>query len=332
MSMTRSTVVGVFDERAKAEQAIDALYNAGVPSDHIRYSGQAASGGFMASIKSLFSGQNASSSVLRDDLVNMGLSNDEADYYAQQYDGGRTIVAVNDGPHAQDAMNILRSNGGYDYGSHSATTGTGAAYADTTAATSTQAAYADTTAGTGTVDTDYTRTGARETLADRARGTVNDVNTDEARSLRLREEQLQVEKQRVQSGEVRLHKEVVAEQKNIDVPVTHEEVIVERHPYTEARATDAPIGSDEVIRVPVTDERVNVTKTQVETGEVAIGKRQVQETQRVTDTVRREEARLEQDGDARIRGDINQGETRRERRSEDAELRREERDADRGNI
>lgn len=38
------------------------------------------------------------------------------------------------------------------------------------------------------------------------------------------------------------------------------------------------------------------------TGEVSIGKRAVQETQQVTDTVKKEEARVEQQGDAPIHG------------------------------
>jgi stress response protein YsnF len=36
--------------------------------------------------------------------------------------------------------------------------------------------------------------------------------------------------------------------------------------------------------------------------EVALGKRQVQDTQHVTDTVRREEARVERQGDVNIQG------------------------------
>ena len=50
------------------------------------------------------------------------------------------------------------------------------------------------------------------------------------------------------------------------------------------------------------DEQVNVTKNTVVTGEVALGKRAVTETQQVKDTVRREEAHIEQEGEAPIHG------------------------------
>ena len=42
------------------------------------------------------------------------------------------------------------------------------------------------------------------------------------------------------------------------------------------------------MRVPVSEEQVNVTKTPVVTGEVRVGKRAVQENQQVTDTVQRD--------------------------------------------
>ncbi|MBA2682822.1 MAG: YsnF/AvaK domain-containing protein [Ktedonobacteraceae bacterium] len=150
----------------------------------------------------------------------------------------------------------------------------------------------------GTYD-NTTTTGAYNTNAAYADNRA-DVTDQDRRSVQLREEQLQAEKQRVQAGEVRLHKDVVTEQRNIDVPVTHEEVYVEQHAVN-PQVSNAPIGQEEAIRVPVSEEQVNVTKNTVTTGEVEIGKRAVTENQRVSDTVRREEARIERDGDARIR-------------------------------
>lgn len=50
----------------------------------------------------------------------------------------------------------------------------------------------------------------------------------------------------------------------------------------------------------MSEEQVNVTRQTVPTGEVAIGKRQVQETQQVQDTVKREEAHLEREGDVSV--------------------------------
>ena len=45
-------------------------------------------------------------------------------------------------------------------------------------------------------------------------------------SMRLREEELDIHKDQVKTGEVMLHKEVVEEQKTVDVPVGHEQVVI----------------------------------------------------------------------------------------------------------
>ena len=96
----------------------------------------------------------------------------------------------------------------------------------------------------------------------------------------------------------------MSQQQTINVPVTHEEVYIENRPVTDANVDDnTPIGEGETIRVPVTDEKVNVTKDTVVTGEVSIGKRAVQENQQVTDTVRREELRTDENGNPRVVGD-----------------------------
>jgi uncharacterized protein (TIGR02271 family) len=62
----------------------------------------------------------------------------------------------------------------------------------------------------------------------------------------------------------------------------------------------------------VSAEQANVTKQTVATGEVAVGKRQVQETKQVSDTVRREEARIEREGDVNVQGTgaVNEVQTR----------------------
>jgi uncharacterized protein (TIGR02271 family) len=127
------------------------------------------------------------------------------------------------------------------------------------------------------------------------------LGTDEERSLKLREEQLDVSKESVQTGEVEVHKDVVEEQKTVHVPVTHEEVYVERRKVDDATAdTTTPIGEDETIRVPIVEEKVEVTKKPVVTEELVIGKRQTTEAEQVTEKIKREEAKVETDGDTTV--------------------------------
>jgi uncharacterized protein (TIGR02271 family) len=123
-------------------------------------------------------------------------------------------------------------------------------------------------------------------------------------TLRLREEQLQARKTSVETGRVQLGKEVVEEQRTMDVPVTREEVTIERQPV-DRRPAERPIDAteSETIRVPVREEQVEVEKKPVVYEEVGIGKGVTEEKQQVSDTVRREELRTEKEGDVEIRKD-----------------------------
>jgi len=117
----------------------------------------------------------------------------------------------------------------------------------------------------------------------------------------LREEELRAEKQRVQGGEVRLRKEVVEEKKTIEVPVTHEEVVVEKHPVGGRRTAEGQIGDNDEIRIPLMEDKVRIEKTPVVREEVSLKKQQVQDTERISETVKREEAWVDSTDDARVR-------------------------------
>ena len=120
------------------------------------------------------------------------------------------------------------------------------------------------------------------------------------------EEQLNVSKDRVETGEVRLRKYVVNETENVEVPVEREEVRVVREPITDAdRANyDANIGEQEA-SVTLSEERVNVSKESVPVEKVSLEKDTVRDTERVSEEVRKE--RFETDGvvEGDVEGDIN---------------------------
>ena len=141
--------------------------------------------------------------------------------------------------------------------------------------------------------------------AARASFTENEELLSEEERLRLHEERLHVNKERVQTGEVNVGKHVVEEEQTIDVPVEREEVYVERRPVNET-AADTTLGDDsnlsgdayqegETIHVPVSEERVDVSKTDVVSEEVVVGKRKVEDTETVRETLRHEEADIDED-------------------------------------
>lgn len=182
-----------------------------------------------------------------------------------------------------------------------------------------------TTGTTGGRMTDTTRTTTTETMdrgaaampdVDRTRMTettraTTDVDDDERRRLQLREEQLLASKTREEAGEVGIRKEVISEERTIDVPVTREEVYIERHAVNQAAS--GPITDEgETIRVPIMEEHAQLEKQTVVREELEIGKRAVQETEQLQGTVRREEVRIETEGDV----DVNRGASGTSRTSE----------------
>jgi uncharacterized protein (TIGR02271 family) len=139
--------------------------------------------------------------------------------------------------------------------------------------------------------------------------------TAERQTVELREEELRARKEMVEAGEVEIRKDVVTEQRTLEVPITREEVVVERHPIEGRRVSDRPIGETESIRVPVREEEVTVEKRPVVREEIEIGKRRVEETEQVSGTVRREEARIEREGDVEVGGlDVEQDHPSRDSR------------------
>ena len=100
---------------------------------------------------------------------------------------------------------------------------------------------------------------------------------------------------RVASGAARIRKQVVSEQQSVDVAVSHEELVIERHPVADG-TVGGSIGKDETITVPLSREEVHVGKETYVTEEVEVGKRAVAGTERVSDTVKHEELVVDEDG------------------------------------
>src|SRR5512143_1544894 len=126
------------------------------------------------------------------------------------------------------------------------------------------------------------------------------ARTAEGARIQVREEELQAHKQLVETGAVRVRKEVVTEHRTLVVPVEREEVVIERQaPTGEPAASDLRPGEE--IRIPIRKEQVSVEKRPVVKEEVTIGKRVVQGTEQVGGEVRKEEVRVERAGDVGVR-------------------------------
>jgi len=285
------------------------------------------------------SGWSNSNGTWMERLTGLGFGQNETDEYSRYVESGNIVVAVEDHPDRGHSIRDMFST----HGSLNASSYGSVGFGGMSDTASSRSDYVANDMGTGLNDgsplvssdsdvrsdtySDSYTTSASDMRSDSMAGTTysegldtdrsvtmnndltrtdriydNDMDQDEG-TIRLREEQLNVDKTRVQAGEVTLRKEIIEEQQTIQVPVTHEEIVIERRAVTDGVGDSTPIGTEEVIRIPVSEEQVHITKSQVVTGEVAIGKREVQEMQQVKDTVRREEVRLDQDGNPIIADD-----------------------------
>lgn len=123
--------------------------------------------------------------------------------------------------------------------------------------------------------------------------------TEDGRVIQLKKEHLKAEKEAVNKGDVKVRKEVHTEHQQLTVPVEHEEVVIERRP-THGKASHAAMEAEE-IRIPTKEERVHVNKETVLKEEVSIGKRKVRGTETVAGDVQEEELVVESEGGATVR-------------------------------
>ncbi|GAB3674270.1 DUF2382 domain-containing protein [Angustibacter aerolatus] len=115
------------------------------------------------------------------------------------------------------------------------------------------------------------------------------------------EQHLNVGTERVAAGKARLRKYVTTEQQTVTVPVTREEVRLEREPITDANrgnATAGPELSEEEHEVTLTEERVTVNKETVPVERVRLGTEEVTEQRTVTEDVSQEHIDLDSDTEA----------------------------------
>ena len=313
----RSTVVAVFEDRSDADQAVADLKRAGFRDDQIgvamrhaegstgaaktddTYAEEGAATGLLAGLGlgalaglGVLSGvipvvgpaiaggtlgillsnaaAGAAAAGLAGALIGSGIPEEEANYYHGEFEAGRTIVTVQADGRYDEACNIVRRYRAYDMSTRdSVSAGTA-------------------TAATGTA----------------TRGTAHATTGREGDTMQVKEERLHAEKRPVETGAVTVRKEVHTETKHLDVPVEREEVVVERTPV-HGRAATSGVADDlregEQLRIPVREEKVNVSKEAVVTEEVKVGKRVVQDTEHVTGQVRKEEVKVEQEGDVDVR-------------------------------
>jgi uncharacterized protein (TIGR02271 family) len=141
-----------------------------------------------------------------------------------------------------------------------------------------------------------TTTATTDTFIETDRLAAARVEGDEEIRIPVMEEELTATVRPRDAGAVRIEKDVVAEERTLEVPVTEERVRVERRVVDRpVSAADAGAFEETVIDVPLRTEKVDVQKQARVAEEVVVGKEAVQRTERISDTVRREVVYVDED-------------------------------------
>lgn len=219
-----------------------------------------------------------------------------------RFEGGDLILAydkaqVKDAPNIPEGAHLSRAEEDdlyrhYGIADGGAASGRQALHptgtATDTAGTSTAGTY---TAGTETAGRDAPGTRGQDTSG---------PTTDDA--MTRSEERLNVGTETREAGRARLRKHVVTEEQRVNVPVSREEVTVEREPITDANraaAYDGPTISEEEHEVTLREERPVVETEAVPVERVRLGTETVTEQETVGGEVRKEEIEVDDDANHR---------------------------------
>lgn len=135
-----------------------------------------------------------------------------------------------------------------------------------------------------------TTVGTSEVIApDYTAQTGASTTSADATRVPIYEEQVTPVKRQVSRGAVRIEKKLVTEDRTVTVPVTEERVRVTRVDTNEPVSADTTILQEGEIEVPLQGEEVTLEKTARKTGEVVVEKEADLRQQQVGGTVRREE-------------------------------------------
>lgn len=130
-----------------------------------------------------------------------------------------------------------------------------------------------------------------------------ETNERDHQRLRLYEERLIANKQRVKTGEVAVGKHVETETARVAVPIEKERVVIERVPGSSEpipAGADAFSGNQEVARMEVYEEVPDIHKEAFVREEVEVRKVVNQETAKAEEEIRREQLDLDKGGNPRI--------------------------------
>jgi uncharacterized protein (TIGR02271 family) len=306
------SLVGFFEDDADARQAVEALHQAGFTSAHI---GVAHRGGSTIRTDSSSSSVKEKATSTWEKIKSMFQGNEAEPYADERTQGDLANREITQNPGDANRSAAYQNNREDQYDQYDTSDLQGSftglnipeqrsRYFQHRITNSQKGAVVTVNAGDRVAEAESILRRYNADLGEDAENyNYSETETDSSRqprfdqsesqnNIQLLGEVLRVHKDRVNRGEVRIRKEVITETQTVQVPVTREELVVERRPVDQATPATGSIGESEV-RIPLSEERASVDKSTVVREEVAVGKKPVQEVRDVSGEVRREELVVE---------------------------------------
>jgi len=128
-------------------------------------------------------------------------------------------------------------------------------------------------------------------------GAIDDPVAAEDAVMTRSEERLHVTTKRVATSRVRLRKQIVTEMQTITVPVSREEIVIDREPITDADGASGslPDRAEQSVEIILYAERPVVTMETVAVERIRVSTNTVTEDQTITERVGKEQIELHED-------------------------------------
>lgn len=149
----------------------------------------------------------------------------------------------------------------------------------------------------GSILTSYLKNDTNTEYIGEISSTKKNMNNDSDNvSLQIKEEELDISKKLVQTGDVKIHMETLTEEKTFTVPVTKKILVIEKKVIDSDILENKEV-SPEVIRIPVSEEKVEFTKHNVKLEDISIYKQQIEEIKHIEETLKKQKVKVKVFGD-----------------------------------
>ncbi|WP_160672046.1 YsnF/AvaK domain-containing protein [Clostridium sp. C8-1-8] len=114
-------------------------------------------------------------------------------------------------------------------------------------------------------------------------------------SIKLKEEQLDLAKEWIKTGDVKIYKELLSEEKVFSIPIQLEVLIIEKTSVDNCNKKNH-YNPEDLICIPLSEERVDFSKHMVKLEDVSVYKQQFEELVHIEETLKHEEAKVKISG------------------------------------